>query len=298
MSGQSVKTLCVIGLGLIGGSVARAARASGLYQRILGVDADAEQIQTGIRLGVIDAGGTEPAAQLAEADLVLLAVPVAATGEALQAIAPHLRPLAVITDVGSTKQSVVVAAQVLGAAISRFVPGHPIAGTERSGVAAGSADLFRGRRVILTPLPETEAAALASVQALWAACGAAVCEMSPQHHDEVLAATSHLPHLLAYALVDCLATMEARREIFAYAAGGFRDFTRIASSSPRMWHDIVRANRPAVLDMLDQFTAHLQGLRDAVAEDDGDRIIASFSRARDARERFVQLVESAEVQQA
>ena len=298
MSGQSGKTLCVIGLGLIGGSVARAARASGLYSRILAVDADAEQIATGIGLGVIDAGGAEPAAQLAEADLVLLAVPVAATGDALLAIAPHLRADAVITDVGSTKQSVVAAAQVLGAAISRFVPGHPIAGTERSGVAAGSADLFLGRRVILTPLPETEAAALAGVQALWAACGASVCEMSPQHHDEVLAATSHLPHLLAYALVDCLATMEARREIFAYAAGGFRDFTRIASSSPRMWHDIVRANRPAVLEMLDQFTAHLQGLRDAVAEDDGNRIIASFSRARDARERFVQLVESAEAAQA
>ena len=295
---MSSQTLCVIGLGLIGGSVARVARSSGLYQRILAVDADPEQVQAGIRLGVIDAGGAAPGEQLAEADLVVLAVPVAATAEALQAIAPHLRPDTVITDVGSTKQSVVAAAQALGAAITRFVPGHPIAGTERSGVAAGSAELFRGRRVILTPLPETEPAALARVQALWAACGASVCEMSPQHHDEVLAATSHLPHLLAYALVDCLATMEARREIFAYAAGGFRDFTRIASSSPRMWHDIVRANRPAVLDMLDQFCAHLQGLRDAVAEDDGDKIIASFSRARDARERFVQLVESSEAAQA
>ena len=285
-------TLCIVGLGLIGGSLAKAARAGGAVTRVVAVDPDPEQIRVGLELGVIDGGGAEARDWVSQADVVALAVPVARTAEVLAAIAPYLTATAVVTDVGSTKQSVVEVSSVLGAAQARFVPGHPIAGTERSGVASAIENLFQQRRVILTPLADTDAQALARVRALWNACGAQVCEMSPAHHDEVLAATSHLPHLLAYALVDCLAAMEDRREIFAYAAGGFRDFTRIASSSPQMWHDIVRANRGAVLEALDQFAAHLERLRTAVADDDGDTLLGSFQRARDAREGFLNLLEA------
>ena len=289
---MSEATLCIVGLGLIGGSLAKAARAGGAVTRVVAVDPDPEQIRVGLELGVIDDGGVDASAWVGQADIVALAVPVARTAEVLAAIAPYLTATAVVTDVGSTKQSVVEVSSVLGAAQARFVPGHPIAGTERSGVASAIENLFQQRRVILTPLANTDAQALARVRALWSACGAQVCEMSPAHHDEVLAATSHLPHLLAYALVDCLAAMEDRREIFAYAAGGFRDFTRIASSSPQMWHDIVRANRGAVLEALDQFAAHLERLRTAVADDDGDTLLGSFQRARDAREGFLNLLEA------
>ena len=290
--------LAVVGIGLIGGSVARALREAGQVERISAYDTDAQQLEQALSLGVIDRAGHSVADAVSDADLVLLAVPVGAVGSVVAALMPALASGAVVTDVGSTKGSVIESViAVCGEWPQWFVPGHPIAGGERFGVAASRADLFRGRRVILTPGPAVESA-IERVRSAWQSCGATVVEMEPQHHDEVLAATSHLPHVLAYALVDCLAGMESEREIFAYAAGGFRDFTRIASSSPRMWHDIVRANRPAVLDMLDQFCAHLQGLRDAVAEDDGDKIIASFSRARDARERFVQLVESSEAAQA
>lgn len=289
---MSEATLCIVGLGLIGGSLAKAARAGGAVTRVVAVDPDSEQIRTGLDLGVIDAGGDDAASWIGEADVVALAVPVARTAEVFAMIAPHLKAEAVVTDVGSTKQSVVDASAALGSARCRFVPGHPIAGTERSGVAAAIENLFHQRRVILTPMVDTDPQALARVRALWGACGAQVCEMSPAHHDEVLAATSHLPHLLAYALVDCLASMEDRREIFAYAAGGFRDFTRIASSSPQMWHDIVRANRGAVLEALDQFAEHLDRLRTAVADDDGDTLLGSFQRARDAREGFLNLLEA------
>ena len=285
-------TLCIVGLGLIGGSLAKAARAGGAVSRVVAVDPDREQIRAGLELGVIDAGGTDAADWVGQADVVALAVPVARTAEVLEVIAPHLQDEAVVTDVGSSKQSVVDASAALGSARSRFVPGHPIAGTERSGVAAAIENLFQQRRVILTPMADTDPQALVRVRALWSACGAQVCEMSPAHHDEVLAATSHLPHLLAYALVDCLSAMEDRREIFAYAAGGFRDFTRIASSSPQMWHDIVRANRGAVLEALDQFAEHLDRLRTAIADDDGGTLLGSFQRARDAREGFLNLLEA------
>lgn len=289
---MSGRTLCIVGLGLIGGSVARAAREAGFADRLIGLDPDADQIQAGLQLGVIDAGGTEADGQIQAADLIVIAVPVAQTRTALQSIAPYLRQNAVITDVGSTKQSALAAASVLGEMQNRFVAGHPIAGTERSGVAAADARLFQQRRVILTPTADLQEDALELVRALWDACGAEVCEMPAAHHDEVLAATSHLPHVLAYALVDCLATMEDRREIFAYAAGGFRDFTRIASSSPRMWHDIVRANRGAVLEAMDQFSVHLNQLRTAVADDDSAAIFNCFERARLAREGFINLLEA------
>jgi prephenate dehydrogenase len=206
----------------------------------------------------------------------------------LGAIAPYLMPGSVVTDVGSVKGTIVEAARaVLGEKLNSFVPGHPIAGTERTGVEASFSSLFVGRRVVLTPLPETSAEALARVRAMWQAAGAEVVSMSVEHHDSVLAATSHLPHLLAYALVDMLARLDDSREIFAYAAGGFRDFTRIASSDPVMWRDISLANREAIVSMLKQYQAEVNGLIKAVAAGDGERLQTLFARAKAARDALV-----------
>lgn len=283
--------LAVVGIGLIGGSVARALRAAGAVSEISAFDRDPEQLRQALELGVVDRAGRDLHAAVDGADLVLLAVPVGAVAELVANLLPALRADAVLTDVGSTKGSVIesIAARC-GRVPARFVPGHPIAGGERFGVAAADAELFRGRRVILTPAgcaPD----ALRRIREMWQACGAAVVEMDAAHHDEVLAATSHLPHVLAYALVDCLAGMESDREIFAYAAGGFRDFTRIASSSPQMWHDIVRANHKALLPVIDRFSQVLAELRAAIERDDGAAILQQFTRARAARERYLELVE-------
>jgi prephenate dehydrogenase len=222
--------------------------------------------------------------------LVVLAVPVGSMVALFEAIRPALAPQVILTDVGSTKLSVVEAARTAyGTLPLRFVPGHPIAGTEQAGVDASFAELFRERRVILTPLPETDPAAVAKVRAMWETAGARVTAMSPEHHDQVLAATSHLPHVLAYALVDHLAALDDRSEIFAYAAGGFRDFTRIASSSPEMWRDIACANRVALTAVLDGYLHDLQQLRAAIAAGDGETILAVFRRAKQARDRLIAL---------
>lgn len=283
--------LAVIGIGLIGGSVARALREAAAVDHVSAFDADAAQLEQALALGVIDRADASPQAAVRDADLVLVAVPVCAIGALVAELAPVLPAGAVVTDVGSTKRSVIASVtDRCGRWPEWFVPGHPIAGGERFGVAAADASLFRGRRVIITPgaaLP----AAVERVRSAWSACGASVVEMEPGHHDEVLAATSHLPHVLAYALVDCLAGMEAEREIFAYAAGGFRDFTRIASSSPHMWHDIVCANREALLPVIDEFTRVLSALRCAIDGNDGAAILEQFTRAREARERYLELVE-------
>ncbi|MDT0497239.1 prephenate dehydrogenase/arogenate dehydrogenase family protein [Algiphilus sp. W345] len=286
--------LAVVGIGLIGGSVARALREAGQAERISAYDTDAQQLEQALSLGVIDRVGHSVADAVSDADLVLLAVPVGAVGSVVAALIPALAPGTVVTDVGSTKGSVIESViAVCGEWPQWFVPGHPIAGGERFGVAASRADLFRGRRVILTPGSAVEESAIERVRSAWQSCGATVVEMEPQHHDEVLAATSHLPHVLAYALVDCLAGMESEREIFAYAAGGFRDFTRIASSSPRMWHDIVRANRAALLPVIDEFSRVLTSLRDAIERDDGEAVLAQFQHARSAREQYLETVERA-----
>lgn len=283
--------LAVVGIGLIGGSVARALREAGQVERVSAYDTDARQLQQALRLGVIDRAGRSVADAVRDADLVLLAVPVGAVGSVVAALKPALARGAVVTDVGSTKGSVIESViAVCGEWPQWFVPGHPIAGGERFGVAASQADLFRGRRVILTPGPAAEAA-VQRVREAWQACGATVVDMEPRHHDEVLAATSHLPHVLAYALVDCLAGMDSEREIFAFAAGGFRDFTRIASSSPRMWHDIVRANRAALLPVIDEFSRVLARLRDAIERDDGEAMLAQFQHARSVREQYLETVE-------
>jgi len=229
----------------------------------------------------------DPAKAVAGADMVVLAVPLGAMAQVLAAMGDGLAPEAVLTDVGSAKCSVLeAAAEAFGAIPGNFVPAHPIAGTEHSGVEAAVDGLFEGRRVILTPVDETNAGATHRVRAMWRAVGAEVLDMDPAHHDEVLAATSHLPHMLAYTLVDMLGRMEERVEIFRYAAGGLRDFTRIASSDPQMWHDICIANRDALVSALDHFQADLGAAVDAIRDGDGTTIKDLFSRAKQLRDRY------------
>ncbi len=281
--------LCIIGVGLIGGSLARSARARGLVDEIVGCGRDEAALRTALRLGVIDRYALMPESAVQGADLVVLAVPVGVMGELYRRIQPHLSPGAVVTDVGSVKGSVIEQIRTaVGGIPSRFVPGHPIAGTEKSGVEASFDGLFDGRCTILTPLDDTDPAALSQVRALWAGVGARVVEMDPQHHDEVLAATSHLPHLLAFGLVDMLARMEEHREIFRFAAGGFRDFTRIASSDPLMWRDICLANREAVVPLLRRFAAELEEQARAMEHGRGEALETLFTRAKAARDRYTQ----------
>ena len=279
--------LCIVGVGLIGGSLARALRAAGATGEIVGCGRDAAHLQQALALGVIDRFDTDPAAAVRGADVVVLATPLGAMRGLFAAIAGRLDDACVITDVGSTKGSVVADARAgLGAELGRFVPGHPIAGTEKSGVEASFAELFRERRVILTPLPENPPPAVARVRALWEAAGSDVSEMSVEHHDVVLAATSHLPHMLAYTLVDTLARLRDKEEIFDYAAGGFRDFTRIASSDPVMWRDVCLANRGAILDMIARFQGDLQLLAGAIERGDAALLSEVFTRAKAARDRY------------
>lgn len=287
MSGLLLKRLCIIGVGLIGGSLARALRQAGAVNEVIGTGRREEPLQTAVELGVIDRYEREIGAAVRGADMVVVAVPLGAMAATFAAIAPHLPADCVLTDVGSAKGSVVAAArQAFGRIPPTFVPGHPIAGTEKSGVEASFPDLFRRRRVILTPLVETEAPAHARVRQMWELTGAEVIDMGVRHHDEVLAATSHLPHVLAYTLVDCLARLDDRAEIFRYAAGGFRDFTRIASSDPQMWHDICLGNRAAVLSVIDTFSKDLARLTAAIEQSDGAAIMEIFRRAKHARDNL------------
>lgn len=287
MSRFYVKRLCVIGVGLIGGSLARALRETGCVEHIIGCGRNRSQLQRAQALGVIDDYDTDPAKAVRNADVVVVAVPLGAMEECFAAMKSSISDTTIITDVGSAKQHVLDAARnVFGKLPSHFVPGHPIAGTEKSGVDASFAQLFSQRRVILTPHAECDANAVQMVQQMWQQCGAQVLKMDAKHHDEVLAATSHLPHMLAYALVDTLARMQDRQEIFAYAAGGFRDFTRIASSDPQMWHDICFANRDALGQMLATYIADLQRLQQAIEQRDSEYLKTTFTRAKTARDQF------------
>ena len=280
-----LRHLSIIGVGLIGGSLARALRRAGFRGTITGCGRSEESLHRAVELGVIDRYALDPQEAVRGADGVVLAVPVLSLRAVLEAIAPALSRGCILTDVGSTKQSVVDAARaVFGTLPASFIPGHPIAGTERNGVDASFAELYDGRLVILTPEPESDPAAVATVRSLWQAAGAEVVEMTAQHHDEVLAETSHLPHLLAYALVDNLARKQESREIFRFAAGGFRDFTRIASSDPQMWRDICLANRDALLDALRSYQNDLATLGEALARADDDYLLQTFRRAKQARD--------------
>lgn len=293
MSIGTAPRLAVVGLGLIGGSAARAFRATNAVSTIVGYDADPAQVALACEMGVIDDGATDAATAAHAADIVLIAVPVLATAEALRACLPGLGAKTIVTDVGSTKQSVLAAAyEVFGRVPPHFVAGHPIAGTEKSGVAHSIADLFRGHRVILTPHAMQDQAAADRVASLWEAAGARVVRMEPARHDAIFAATSHLPHVLAYSFVDMLTRLpQADADIFPNAGGGFRDFTRIASSSPRMWHDIVRANAPAVAGLLRQQIGELQGVLAAIENGEWSRLYELFERARSARERHLTKIE-------
>jgi len=279
--------LVVIGLGLIGGSFAKGLRERGLCREVIGVDLDPESRRLAVELGVVDRCEVDLAAACQGADIIQLAVPILAMEKLLAELAKLDLGTTVLTDVGSAKGNVVRAARLAftGKAV-RFVPGHPIAGSEQSGVEASNAQLFRRHKVILTPCEQSDESALALVDALWRELGADVEHMEVKHHDQVLAATSHLPHLLAFTLVDSLAKRSENLEIFRYAAGGFRDFTRIAGSDPVMWHDIFLANREAVLRTLDVFRDDLDALRDAVDAGDGHQLLGVFTRARVAREHF------------
>jgi prephenate dehydrogenase len=282
-----IHRLCIVGVGLIGGSLAKDLRRLGLVDSVVGCSRKRENLERARELGIVDTFDVDPAGAVAGADMVVLAVPLGAMAGVLEAMAPGLDEEAILTDVGSAKASVVDAARsVFGDLPGNFVPAHPIAGTEHSGVEAALDNLFAGRRVILTPVPETSSPALARVREMWQAVGAEVLEMDPAHHDEVLAATSHLPHMLAYTLVDMLGSMEERVEMFRYAAGGFRDFTRIASSDPQMWHDICLANRDALVNALEHFQGDLGTALDAIRDGDGKTIKDLFTRAKDLRDRY------------
>ena len=279
--------LVVVGLGLIGGSFAKGIRESGLCSEVVGVDLDPQSRKLAVESGVVDRCEDDLATACRGAAVIQLAVPILAMERVLALLATYDLGDAVLTDVGSAKGNVVRAARLaFGEMPPRFVPGHPIAGSEQSGVEASNAQLFKRHKVILTPLADTDPAALALVDRLWSELGADVEHMDVARHDEVLAATSHLPHLLAFGLVDSLAKRNENLEIFRYAAGGFRDFTRIAGSDPVMWHDIFLANREAVLRTLDAFRTDLDALRDAVVAGDGHQLLGVFTRAKVAREHF------------
>ncbi len=284
----SSSTVVVFGVGLIGGSFALALKAAGAAKRVIGLGRNPANLQSALQLGVIDAIAEDPAI-VAEADLVLIATPVGQMGRIMQAIAPHLAAHTVVTDGGSTKQDVVALAySKLKRRVAQFVPGHPIAGAEHSGVDAAKADLYRGRKVVLTPLPENSERSIRRVRAAWRVCGAKLYRMQPAEHDSVFAAVSHLPHLLSFALVDQVARHPNGKQLFDYAAGGFRDFTRIASSHPEMWRDICVANRKALLVELAGFERELAQVKQFLRRGDAAGLEELFARARTARNKWLQ----------
>ncbi|MFC1751334.1 prephenate dehydrogenase [Pseudomonadota bacterium] len=288
-----IRQLTIIGVGLIGGSLARALKEAGYCHEVVGCGRDATHLQKAVDLGVIDRFSTEVAEAVAGADMIVVAVPLGAMESCFSSMIGHLAEDAVITDAGSAKASVVEAAERAFKTLpAGFVPGHPIAGTERSGVEASFAELYQGRRVIVTPVEQSSSEAVSKVIAMWEKAGATVDTMAVTHHDEVLAATSHLPHLLAFGLVDTLINMDESEEIFRFAAGGFRDFTRIASSNPPMWRDIFLANREAMLAVLDRYQKDLEQLKASIEDSDGDAMEAVFSRAKSARDRFAKQLEN------
>jgi prephenate dehydrogenase len=282
-----LQKIVVVGVGLIGASFALAQRAAGQRAAIVGVGRSRANLNDALGLGIVDRAVTlaeDWAGEAADADLVLLAAPVAQFPALFAALAGRLGPRTIVTDAGSTKQDVIDAARAhLGAALPRFVPGHPIAGTEHTGAKAGFATLFQGRNVVLTPLAETDATAVARVAELWRACGAEVRELDALAHDRIFAAVSHLPHLLAFALVDALAARPDAEDFFRYAASGFRDFTRIAAGSPEMWRDITLANREALLDEVAAYRAQLDRIGAMLAAGDAAALEAVFARASAAR---------------
>lgn len=286
-----IEKLAIVGTGLIGGSFSLALKRAGVVDEVLGVGRNPAKLTLARELGLID--HAVDWRQAGAADCILLAMPVGETEPVLRQLAPHLKAGAVVTDAGSTKLNVVEAARaMLGPRFIDFVPGHPVAGSEQSGPGAARADLFQGKKVVLTPQPDTRAEALAIVHALWKAAGAQVETLDAEQHDRVFAGVSHLPHLAAFALVDELAQRADGETFFRFAASGFRDFTRIAGSSPEMWRDIALANRAALLTEMDAYLAALRTLREAVETHDAHTLLELFSRARTARENWMDTQDS------
>jgi prephenate dehydrogenase len=292
-----LKKIAIFGVGLIGGSFALALKQAAAVERIVGIGRSAGSLARARELGIVDEIATSAADALRDADLVLIAAPVAQTEAILTAIAPHLLPGIVVTDAGSTKTDVVLAARkALGSKIAQFVPGHPIAGRELNGPDAAIVDLYVGKKVVLAPLPENTQQDVDKVADAWRQCGAIIHQLTPEKHDRVFAAVSHLPHLLAYALVDDIANKPHADVLFQYAASGFRDFTRIAGSSPEMWRDISLANRTALLNELDSYMIQLTQLRSMLAASDGAAIEAIYANAQHARKNWIRAIEAAEKQ--
>ncbi|MDP2153685.1 MAG: prephenate dehydrogenase/arogenate dehydrogenase family protein [Methylotenera sp.] len=292
MKNQVLKKLVIFGVGLIGGSVASALKKAGSSAEIVGVGRSSESLQTAIDLNVIDTATSNIAEALLHADIVLIAAPVAQTPLILNAIKPHLHVDTVVTDAGSTKSDVLASAQeILGEQFTQFVGGHPIAGAEKSGVTAATADLYSNKNVVLTPTHNTDENAVQRVRELWQSCGANVTEMPAETHDGIFAAVSHLPHLLAFALVDDIASRANAEQLFGFAASGFRDFTRIAGSHPEMWRDISLANKTALLNEITAYQDELSRLKLMLEHNDGDALHALFERASTARNNWAKLKE-------
>ena len=280
--------VAVIGVGLIGGSFALGLKAAGLCGHVVGVGRDPANMRVALERGAVDSVQTDAAGAVRDADLVLVATPVAQFPATFSKIAASLKPGALLTDAGSTKQDVVAAARAaLGDKFSQFVPAHPIAGGEHSGAAAARADLYVGKRVVISPQPENTVALVDTLAAAWEACGAQIFRMGAAEHDAVFAAVSHLPHVLAFALVREYCGRDNAPELFGFAGGGFRDFTRIASSHPEMWRDICVANRTAIVAELDRYIARLQSMRVPLESGDGAALERLFTEAREARNRWI-----------
>lgn len=289
--------ILIVGVGLIGGSLALALRKSGYAGHIAGIDRSEEALRRALELGLIDEAAVSLAEAAGQADLILVAAPVAQMGGILTTVRPFIRKDTLITDVGSTKSDVVQAAyQALGEEIGCFIPAHPIAGREKNGPDAAMADLFAGKKLVITPLPENTGRDIDKVASMWRQCGAIIHLLSPEDHDNIFALISHLPHLLSYALVDQAARHVRADLMFEYAASGFRDFTRIAGSSPEMWRDISLANRKQLLLELDSYLAELGKLRDMLVLADGKGLEAVYVRAQQARMRWIHTIEAAEKQ--
>jgi prephenate dehydrogenase len=285
----------IIGAGLIGGSFALALKQAGAARHIVGLGRSPEAMARALELGIIDEIATNPEDAMRGAELVLIAAPVAQTAPILASLLPHLEAHTIVTDAGSTKSDVVAAARsVLGERIGQFVPGHPIAGSEANGPDAATALLYRGKKTVLTPLPENLDPDVEKVAAAWRACGAIIHRLTAEEHDRVFAAVSHLPHLLAFALVDDIAAKPHADQLFRYAASGFRDFTRIAGSSPEMWRDISLANRDALLGELDAYLAQLATMRAMLATGDGAALESVYANAQRARCAWIEAIESTE----
>lgn len=282
-----INRLCIIGVGLIGGSLALALKKAGYCQSVIGAGRNIDNLKKAQQLKIIDEYTTDLAQAVKDADVIVVAVPLGAMSDVFEKITPAIKNTAIITDVGSAKCSVIDEAKIkLTEKINQFVPGHPIAGTEKSGAEAALDSLYENRRVILTPLKANTVKDINAIRTMWEKSGAKVDNMDAHHHDLILAGTSHLPHVLAFALVDCLNKVDNVDEIFKYAAGGFRDFTRIASSDPVMWRDICLKNSTAILAMMKSYQNEMDGLKKAIEKSDEEALLKIFSDAKSARDEF------------